>query len=126
VHHQHSCVPAKNPAAAVKRPGVARKEARHVSATDVTKLLLCAEDLRYRNVLTLVAGTGMRRGEALALHWSDVDLDAGVLVVRGTVGRVGGELAISQPKTDRSRRSGPSLPTGRHAAGAPCYPAGAA
>jgi integrase len=54
---------AKNPAAAVKRPGVARKEANHVEAADVTKLLLCAEGLRYRNVLVLIAGTGMRRGE---------------------------------------------------------------
>ena len=98
---------AKNPAAAVKRPGVARKEAHHLSAIDVTKLLLCAEGLRYRNVLVLVASTGMRRGEALALHWSDVDLDGGVLVVRGTLGRVGGKLAISEPKTDRSRRAVP-------------------
>jgi integrase len=98
---------AKNPAAAVKRPGVARKEARHVSAVDVTKLLLCAEGLRYRNVLMLVAGTGMRRGEALALRWSDVDLDGGVLTVRGTLGRVEGKLVISEPKPDRSRRSVP-------------------
>jgi integrase len=98
---------AKNPAAAVKRPGVARKEARHVSAVDVTKLPLCAEGLRYRNVLVLVAGTGVRRGEALALHWSDVDLDGGMLVVRGTLGRVEGKLVISEPKTDRSRRSVP-------------------
>lgn len=98
---------AKNPAAAVKRPGVARKEARHVNTVDVTKLLLCAEGLRYRNVLVLIAGTGMRRGEALALHWSDVDLDGGALVVRGTLGRVEGRLVISEPKTDRSRRSVP-------------------
>jgi integrase len=98
---------AKNPAAAVKRPGIARKEARHVEAVDVTKLLLCAEGLRYRNVLVLIAGTGMRRGEALALHWSDVDLQARVLAVRGTLGRVGGGLTITEPKTDRSRRSVP-------------------
>ncbi len=98
---------AKNPAAAVKRPGVARKEARHVNTVDVTKLLLCAEGLRYRNVLVLVAGTGVRRGEALALHWSDIDLDGRMLTVRGTLGRVGGELIITEPKTDRSRRSVP-------------------
>jgi integrase len=101
---------AKNPAAAVKRPGVARKEAQHASAVDVTKLLLCADGLRYRNVLTLVAATGLRRGEALALHWSEVDLDAGVLLVRGTLGRVGGKLVISEPKTDRSRRTVPIAP----------------
>jgi hypothetical protein len=48
--------------------GVAPKEALHVGATHMTKLLLCADGPRYRNVLVLVAGTGMRRGEALALH----------------------------------------------------------
>ncbi len=101
---------AKNPAAAVKRPGIARREARHVSALDVNKLLLCADGLRYCNVLVLIAATGLRRGEALALHWSDLDLDAGLLVVRGTLGRVGGKLVITEPKTDRSRRTVPISP----------------
>lgn len=98
---------AKNPAAAVKRPGVARKEARHASAVDVNKLLLCADGLRYRNALVLIAATGLRRGEALALRWSDVDLASESLVVRGTLGRVGGKLVITEPKTDRSRRTVP-------------------
>jgi integrase len=101
---------AKNPAAVVKRPGIARREARHASAVEVNKLLLCADGLRYRNVLTLIAATGLRRGEALALHWSDVDLDAGLLVVRGTLGRIGGKLVITEPKTDRSRRTVPISP----------------
>jgi integrase len=101
---------AKNPAAAVKRPGIARKEARHASVVDVNKLLLCADGLRYRNVLVLIAATGLRRGEALALHWSDVDLHAGMLVVRGTLGRVDGTLVITEPKTDRSRRNLPIAP----------------
>ena len=34
----------------------------------------------------LLAATGMRRGEALALRWRDVDLDAGRLAVRRSVG----------------------------------------
>jgi integrase len=89
----------------VKRPGVARREARHASAVDVSKLMLCANGLRYRNVLVLSDATGLRRGEALALHWSDVDLNAGMIVVRGTLGRVGGKLIITEPKTDRSRRT---------------------
>jgi integrase len=63
--------------------------------------------LRYRNVLVLIASTGMRRGEALALHWSDVDLAAKVLSVRGTLGRVAGQLVITEPKTERSRRTVP-------------------
>jgi integrase len=101
---------ARNPAAAVKRPGIARREAKHAAAIDVTKLLLCAEGLRYRLVLVLIAATGLRRGEALALHWSEVDLDNGQLVVRGTLGRIGGKLMITEPKTDRSRRTVPMAP----------------
>ncbi|MBF9315819.1 tyrosine-type recombinase/integrase [Mycobacteroides chelonae] len=98
---------AKNPAAAVQRPGLTRREAKHVDAVDVNKLLLCAEGLRYRDVLALIAGTGLRRGEALALRWADVDLDKRMLAVRGTLGRVGGRLIITEPKTERSRRTVP-------------------
>jgi integrase len=36
----------------------------------------------------LLAATGVRRGEALALRWRDVDLDAGRLQVRRSVGTV--------------------------------------
>jgi integrase len=76
---------------------------------DVTKLLMGAAALRYRNVSVLIAATGMRRGEALALHWSNLDLNlaAGVLAVRGTPGSVDGVLVISEPKTERSRRNLP-------------------
>jgi integrase len=69
----------------------------------VTALLRAAEGLRYRPVLVLIAATGLRRGEVLALHWSDVDLDDGAVNVRGTLGRVSGQLLVTEPKTDRSR-----------------------
>jgi integrase len=98
---------AKNPAASIARPGVARKEARHHDVVDLRKLLLCAEGLRYHNVLALIASTGMRRGEAVALHWADIDLEKREARIRGTLGRVGGRLTITEPKTDRSRRSIP-------------------
>jgi integrase len=32
--------------------------------------------------------TGLRRGEALALTWSDVDLDKKLIQVRGTLARI--------------------------------------
>jgi len=50
------------------------------------------------------------RGEALALRWRDVDLDAGTLRVAQTVQRVGGGLVFSEPKTTRSRRTVPLPP----------------
>jgi integrase len=51
-----------------------------------------------------LATTGLRRGEALGLRWSDVDLRTSNLAVRQTVVEVGGEILISSPKTARGRR----------------------
>ena len=41
--------------------------------------------LRYRPVLALIAATGLRRGEALALHWEHVNLKDGTLRVAATL-----------------------------------------
>jgi integrase len=61
-------------------------------------------------VLRLLVATGLRRGEALALRWPDLDLTNGLLRVRGTLSRVNGHLVISEPKTERSRRDVPLPP----------------
>lgn len=58
----------------------------------------------------MIAATGLRRGEALALRWSDIDLDNATLRVAGTLSRVGAELVITEPKTARSRRMIPLSP----------------
>jgi integrase len=48
---------------------------------------------------------GRRRGgELLALRWEDVDLDKGMLRVRGTLRRTQEGLSIGTPKTPASRR----------------------
>lgn len=101
---------AKNPVASVQRPGVARQEAQHLPADDVVAVLAAAEGLRYADALRLIAATGLRRGEALGLTWAQVDLDAGTLKVTATAGRVGKQLLISSPKTERSRRTIPLSP----------------
>jgi integrase len=49
---------------------------------------------------------GLREGEALALRWSDVDMDNATLTVRRTVGRVPKiGLIFGEPKSRRSRRT---------------------
>jgi integrase len=98
---------ASNPAAKVKRPGIARKEARYLSAADVARLLDAAKELRYYLAVVVMAATGLRRGEVAGLLWSDVDLAKGELTVRHTLSRVGAELVLTAPKTDRSRRRVP-------------------
>lgn len=98
---------ARNPAAQVRRPGVERTEARHLDAAAVTTVLRSAESSRYHPALVLIAATGMRKGEALALSWDQVDLDAGALRVAATISRIGRRLVITEPKTTRSRRTVP-------------------
>lgn len=56
----------------------------------------------------LLANTGMRRGEALALRWSDVDWTTGRVSVRRSITPVrtkgvGEELVVGSPKSGRAR-----------------------
>jgi integrase len=75
----------------------------------VRSLLLAAKPSRYAPLFELLVNTGLRRGEALALHWSDLDFDNKLLRVRGTLARVAGELFVTETKT-RSRRVVPLSP----------------
>ena len=64
-----------------------------------TTMLACAVDL--------MLGTGIRVGEACALSWEDVDLEAGTVTVRATYvdGAAKRRGVQEAPKTDRSRRT---------------------
>jgi hypothetical protein len=75
-------------------------------------VLRAAQRSRYYPALVLIAATGLRKGEALALSWDTnvVNLDEGWLKVRKTLGRVGTQLVFPEPKTDRSRRTVPISP----------------
>ena len=51
---------------------------------------------------TLLAMTGMRRGEALALRWRDVDLDAATVSVRRSAGLSGSRVRVrASPRAAR-------------------------
>lgn len=99
---------ARNPVAAVKRPSVrSTREAAYLTPTQVSALINAAEKSRYQPLFVLLVNTGMRRGEALALKWADVDLTNESLRVRGTLAREGGELIVTEAKTKRSHRTLP-------------------
>ncbi|WP_168202683.1 MULTISPECIES: site-specific integrase [Georgenia] len=96
-----------SPASKLKRPTVTSAEARALAPHEVDALLRAAEGTRYEHLLRVLAGTGLRRGEALALRWSEVDLTRRLVTVRGTLARTREGLEVQPPKTERSRRTIP-------------------
>jgi integrase len=94
---------ATNPAAAVSRPRVDKQPARVMDTDETSMLLAAASGHRLHALLVLLAFTGLRRGEALALRWEDVDTERGTMTVRGTLARVGGSLVVQTPKSRSSR-----------------------
>jgi len=98
---------ASNPASTMRRPTVTSPEARALAPREVSALLTAAHGSRYEPLLRVLAATGLRRGEALALRWTDVDLNRHLLTVRGTLARTVSGLQIQAPKTERSRRTIP-------------------
>jgi integrase len=73
-------------------------------------MLKAARERRLGSLFVVTLLLGLRRGEALGLRWEDVDLEAGVVRIRQTLQRVGGELRYAPPKTARSRRTVPLPP----------------
>ena len=80
-------------------------EMRTWTADELGRFLEGAREHRLAPLLTLLATTGLRCGEALGLRWSDVDLGAGRLAVRQTLLAVNNHLQFGEPKTQRSRRT---------------------
>jgi integrase len=72
---------------------------------------VCAQPttIRLEALFLLLIDTGLRPGEALALGWSDLDLDASWLRVERGLGRrrMGEPWRFEAPKTSGSRRTVP-------------------
>jgi integrase len=71
---------------------------------EARKFLRVAESERLGALYTAALLLGIRRGEALGLAWSDVDLERGVLEVRQALQRAGGVLRLGPVKSDGSAR----------------------
>jgi integrase len=95
-----------NVATLVDPPRAVRREVRALSPAEARAVLEATRGDWLEALYTLALAVGLRQGEALGLHWQDVDLDAGTLRVRVALQRLEGRgLQIVEPKTARSRRS---------------------
>lgn len=95
----------RNVAAMVKGPSVTSPDIRPLSVAQGRVLLDRIQGDRWEAVYALALLTGMRQGEILGLRWSDVDLDNRRLLIRKTLVWLAGAPSLTDPKTDRSRRT---------------------
>lgn len=83
----------RNAAALTDPPRHRAREIQPLTPEQAKALLATVAGHRLEALITVALGLGLRRGEALALQWDAVDLDAGVLSVRHTLERAGGDSA---------------------------------
>lgn len=94
-----------NPVAGAQPPRP-RRPPRLVVDSDLLRRLLDAVAGTWLEAPAgIAAATGMRRGEILALRWTDLDPGFTLLRVQRTLQPTNGGLVFEQPKTPRSRRT---------------------
>jgi integrase len=119
VHHVHTvfgaCLKAavrkglitQNPVARAEAPSAG--ESDHGMALDEDQLRTLLEGFRPSSlfpIVAMLAFTGARRGEVLALRWSDLDVEKKTLRIERAVEQTSKfELAIKGPKTERGKRT---------------------
>lgn len=95
---------ARNVADAVEAPKKAWLQVEVLPEDEIRRLLKAAEGTPLHLAVLVLLTTGLRRGELLGLHWSDVDLNRGTMSVRHSVEQTRDGIRLKAPKTARSRR----------------------
>ena len=93
-----------NPAKGCRLPKLEKREMKILPEDKIGPYLAEAEQRGLLAAFYLELTTGLRRGELLALLWTDLDVENMTISVSKQVNRLNGELVVSQPKTPNSIR----------------------
>ena len=96
-----------NPAQGCKLPQLEKREMKILPQEKIGMYLAEAERRGLLAAFYLELTTGLRRGELLALQWTDLDVENKTLSITKQVNRINGELVVSPPKTKNSIRTLP-------------------
>lgn len=95
-----------NPSRKVPMPRLERTERAVLTTEEARRFLTAAEAHRFRVLWKFIALTGVRRGEALALRWEDIDWERRVVTIQRTFSGSGRKRrTINTPKTQRGVRT---------------------
>jgi integrase len=101
VAHQRGLV-TRNVATLLDPPQPREEEISPLTKADALRVLEVTAGRRNAARWRVALALGLRQGEALGLQWADVDLDAGTLAVRRSLGRVKGEGLVLGPVKSRA------------------------
>ena len=93
-----------NPAKGCRLPKLEKREMKILPEDKIGPYLAEAARRGLLAAFYLELTTGLRRGELLALLWTDLDVENMTISVSKQVNRINGELVVSQPKTPNSIR----------------------
>lgn len=96
---------ARNAATLVDLPRLSRRTPSTLNSQQATMLMRTLNGDRLESLVTIIVGTGLRRGEALGLRWSDINLDEATMSVKGQFQRIKGTWTRVEPKTEASART---------------------
>lgn len=94
----------ENPAKNLRLAHRYRPRFSPLTGEEAKLLLKAARSDRLYALYAVALALGLRRGEALGLRWQDVDLVDGVIFVRQSLQRLGGQLVFGPVKSDESER----------------------
>ena len=101
-----------NPMLKVKRPAPRKEETardeseKAYTVQQLAYILQCLENesLKWQAYINLVADTGIRRGEACALEWSDIDWAKGTIIIRRNAQyTTAAGVYVTSPQNGKSR-----------------------
>jgi integrase len=105
-------VVARNVTTMVDAPRVKAREVEILSPEQIQSALASLRSPELKTIAAVALGTGLRRGELLALRWQDVELDGAVIRVEQAVEQTTrGGIVIKEPKTRHGRRAVSLAPT---------------
>ncbi|WMJ84220.1 site-specific integrase [Oscillospiraceae bacterium LTW-04] len=93
-----------NPADFVSAPKQGKYKAEVYNTDEVAKLLSCAKGTDMEIPLMVDLETGLRRGELLALKWSDINWDEQTITIYRNLVCINGEHKFGSPKTKSGNR----------------------
>lgn len=95
----------RNPTDAVDTPKVSRAKVNAATPEELLSLMAAIEEAGvWRLPLLITLGTGMRRGEVLALQWQDYNPTAKTLVIQRALSQISTDnVIVKGTKTDQTR-----------------------